>query len=679
MVFFLLEGFCSVGGNVLAAFLLGLGVAIFGFGTLNFPFGFSLGLRSVPYLLVLSTLIWIVIAFAKKRVTLPVFGFLLPVLFSILCSDSILGKFGFYGNTANFVDCFLVGLLVALFFGASSSKYRYQSISKGINFGTLILVQILVSLAFLSHARGRLLFSDDHPSFLYRFLLLAEHFPDIPFYNPDWNMGYLAREFFPSGILNAFFLVSPVIAIFGPETLKEHPQLYSALIPYLFVIIIPLSVYAASKLMRFDGAVSVVAGIFSLAPTVAVFEWVLKYGTIGFCLSAGLIPLTMGLAVRISISDRAPRWWQVFALLVLSFCVFTWSLSFLAFIPVSIYALWRYDYLLRWDRVGKILVFVMLFSIINGPWMTIFVQESNVLGFLKRDQLPGVELTETQSKQESKAHKPAKLDIDKVIAKLRGLLARFNPVILLLGLGGVFLLRRKRSIWVIGSSCLWLFFIAAVGSFIKPQLELHRMSIPASYLLCIPSAAAVVYLLERASLNYNVSGLFWQFFARLVQTLYVSFLLSLLFSPVYVSAINYQNRGTEKFAFSGGDFEGLTAAISRYPKEGRVFFLGFILHELEARTRTSQDGGHVAPIPHLTGREAIASEFYHTRWSAVDPIPEVFRKRGRDGVEEYLDLVNAKLVVTFLPEWSVYCASKPETYRLLWKGHRFFSIREDSV
>ena len=93
---------------------------------------------------------------------------------------------------------------------------------------------------FLSLTQNELLFTDDHPSFLFRLMQLKEFFPGIPFYNPLWNAGVEAREFFPSGILNVFFLFSPLIYSFD---LATHYNQGVAIL--LFMVVPALSGLAA--------------------------------------------------------------------------------------------------------------------------------------------------------------------------------------------------------------------------------------------------------------------------------------------------------------------------------------------------------------------------------------------------------------------------------------------------
>jgi tetratricopeptide (TPR) repeat protein len=77
-------------------------------------------------------------------------------------------------------------------------------------------------------APGGLLFSDDHPSFFYRLSQLHDFFPHIPFYNPMWNGGVEAREFFPSGSLGIYLLFAPLLHFVSGQQAERLGEVGSA-------------------------------------------------------------------------------------------------------------------------------------------------------------------------------------------------------------------------------------------------------------------------------------------------------------------------------------------------------------------------------------------------------------------------------------------------------------------
>ena len=650
--------------------------------------------KLVTRLLSVIWLIWTAAAFIAggKWQVKPVPIVFLAVLLPLLFSDYTSRRFGFWIDSRLGFIAILCGTVFALIYLAKLDENVYRRIRRFINFKFLLFLQVLIAIVFIKHADGRLLFSDDHPSFLYRLQMLAEHFPRIPFYNPEWNGGYLAREFFPSGVLNIFFLSFPIISYFENFSTLEAGKNYTLLIPYLFIFIVPWSVYLSGRILKLGRTTSVVAGIFALGPSLGYFEWLLKYGTLGFCLSAGLIPLCFALAFRLALDRRRPNALHVIGLLLVSFCTLSWTLSFIVLLPLLLVALWNFNITFGRDRASKLLLFVIAFVAFNGPWMLIFIRESNVSKFVQESSLPGTSVKTsrpratileeakrkydralTQSEEEKYKHivstsqSGAKKFAKKSKKRIRALIGKVNPLILLLSVSGFFLIRRRFLRQTLCYTILWLLLIAAIGDEVKPQLELKRMIIPCSLLMCLLSAKSFVYLLRRSLLTWkSKTGMFSK---SLSFTTLVIMLGCLIITPLCVSAM-YLNRSDERYTFEPSDLHELVNAIKTYGGEGRTFFLGFILHELGALNYASQDGGHVAPLTKWSGKPLYASHFYHARWSSVDPIPSWYRRQGKKGIEEFLDLFNVTAVITFKREWRDYCQTS-ENYEEVYFGGRF--------
>ena len=557
-----------------------------------------------------------------------------------------------------------------------------QSLKLFFSLPVLILMQVVLAVIFLHFAGGRLIFNDDHPSFLYRLQLLKEHFPWIPFYNVEWNGGASAREFFPSGVLSVFFSAFPLV-YFSDYGSFDGARAYTLLIPYLFVGLLPLAVYAAALVLRLGRSAAVLAGVFALAPSLALFEWGLKYGTLGFACSAGLMPLLFALAYRLALDESRPRASHLFFLLVVATLCSFWTPSMLAFLPFLFAPLFCWSVL--WARRGMIAAFVLLFLLINGPWIAVFVEESKVTSFIASSSLPGTKVAsfpvEGQAKDgHKKKHASAVKDgrdvkdnhLLKASKKAAALFSKTNPLLLLFFLPGLAAIPDKRLRRLLAATVVWLLLLAVVGEEFRPQLEFRRMGVPASYLLCLIAAA-------------GISGLAFKLHARTCSKggkawcslLVLSFLLgSIVFSP-FVAAAAYRNRTSANFIFSSGLAGNLSKAIAEHGGEGRVFFFGFILHELEAE-KGAQNGGHVAPLALLSRKPLYASQFYHSRWSYVEPIPSEYLRRRAEGIEEFLDLMNVTAVVTFKRDWVKYCTRSPRYVEVFREGRfRVFKRKAD--
>ncbi len=494
---------------------------------------------------------------------------------------------------------------------------------------------ICVAGVYYRVCAGELIFSDDHPSFFYRLQLLTDRFPFIPFYNPQWNGGYSAREFFATGALNIFFFLFPFLKLGS----LNRPENYSLLIGIIPLVILPLSVFASCTVLRLGSVARAVAVVLSLAISLDFFEWFLRYGTLGFLTSLGLIPLVYAFSYRLLLGEEQLGRRGLIALLIVSTLCFFWTLSVAAFVPLGVYSL---AFALRtrsWSRLKMALFFVALFLTLNGAWLMTFVRESKVSRFVSSSHLPGAE-----KKQKSSFVADAK----KSSKKLVELLTKMNPALLFLGVPGLFLLRERRLRIAIALTLFWLLTLAAVGDVLKPQLELRRMSLVAAVILLLPSSVCLEALLSRPKDSFRA-------ISRVMALAVAAGSLGILvLVPLNASAV-YANRSDVLFHFAPRQVSLLADALKRYNSGGRALFLGFILHELGETGPGHQDGGHIAPLALWSERELIASHYFHARWSSIDPIPDSFRARGREGIEEFLDLMNVTEVITFRKEWFAYC------------------------
>lgn len=614
---------------------------------------------------------------------------LVVALIVVLCTDISARRFSFYpGNDARLFILLLGIPLVVLHL----MRFRYEHVGDGIQrFFSLPLViffQILIAVLFIELADGRVLFSDDHPSFWYRLYLLKEQFPQIPFYSPAWEAGYSAREFFASGILNVFFLTYPLWYLdtwfLGTGLLNldltnlKDALVYNYIIIYVFIFLLPLSVYLAAKLFGHSKNVAAIAALLALGPTLGQFEWLLKYGTLGFCCSVGFLPLALSLVYRLAFAPQKPKLVHMLSLLVISFLVVSWSLSVFTFLPVALLGMVFYRETFATKRRSLVIGFAVLFLLVNLPWVKVFVEESKVFSFVNKTALPGAMQDSEDIRKSLKHSISGSLSIDKsrigeakeILRSARQLLAKVNPLLVVLLLPGILLLQDKRKRQLFSTTIAFLLFLAFFGELLKPQLELRRMIIPASYLACIPAAVALLALISNVSSALLEPHRVLKFYEKVsCQVALVIISGMLLFSPITVAAV-FQNRSDEQFRFAPTYLEEMANSIKTHGGSGRVLFLGFVLHEFGAADYRSQDGGHVAILAALSGKPMYAHYYYHSRWQTIDPIPRAFRDRGETGIEEFLDLLNVTAVITSKSEWAKYCR-KRERYSEVEQFDRF--------
>ncbi len=519
----------------------------------------------------------------------------------------------------------------------------------------LLGVQLSLSFLFLRELGGGMIFSDDHPSFLYRFHLLHRAFPFIPLYNTDWNAGLITRELFSSGAQLLWYLGFPFVQLLGRLETPEQATRYSLLIPYLFLILLPWSSYFAARLFDQSRCTAAVSALFTLLPTTMFSEWVLGFGTIAFSSAMALVPLVVALALRVIYRPELSSLRHRLALVAALWICLCWPLSFICFIPVGVALLFQLPGLLRSRMLWQSIWPFLLVALLHLPNAVTLLHGGKVTALLARDSLPGAHQTVSAADREVRS------DIS-----LARMAQRINPVLIIFSLPGLLALRSCRR--TLGATAVWLIAVSIVGIHFKPQLELPRLVIPAAFLLCMPAALGVLQLFHAAVARLQHADA--QPAAKVCAALLVSLAIVSILSAPAAAATAYTNRSSYRFVAAPPLLGNLTRAVREHGGTGRTFISSFILHDFGAADYRSQDGGHVALLPALSGKPFYASHFYHMYWNTVDPIPRSFRDRGRDGIEEFLDLINATAVISFRREWAQYFQKNPR-YREVFNEGRF--------
>jgi hypothetical protein len=590
--------------------------------------------------------------------------------FILLISDYPYRGHSFIGGSSGIFFTLLGGVGA---FALCLKLSGYPLVKKINPLALVIFFQFLTLFSFHQYVGNNLIFSDDHPSFLYRLILLGQHFPNIPFYNPAWNAGYSAREFFPSGILNIYLLLWPAISLLGDLNQLEVAKYYSYFIPFLFVFFAPLMMFLSARLIGLNSLTASIAAILSLAPTFSYFEFLLNYGTLSFCLAAALFPLSLFVAYRILFTDGYKQPALIVLAILVGFLGFTWHLMVIGLIPLALFAFLNFKLVFIPKRVLTIILVTSIVTALHFPSLKVLYQESNLKNLVSQDVLPGSVTNSSAQLRESNATRINGSYLEKIWESIESankmfkmLVNKSNPLLLLLTLPGLLFVSCKKLRWIIFLTLVWLVFLAIFGEQLKPQFELRRMIIPACFLAIIPAAffcySFSSYVISNAKAKSNK--------LRFLNYIAAALLLGGVILAPFNSYRAYGNLSDEKFALAPDYLPGLIDAIKTHGGSGRTFFSGFILHELGAAHYDTQDGGHIAPLATFTGKPMYASHYYHVLWSTVDPIPPKYRKRKVEGIEEFLDLINATAVISFKREWAKYFL-KNSNYQQVFQGGRF--------
>ncbi len=519
---------------------------------------------------------------------------------------------------------------------------------------------VIVFSVFLGEGKGRLLFADDHTAVFYRLALLLDNFPFIPFFNPLWNAGIDARDFFATGVLNIYFLYYPILKLLGPD------GSYSLIVASVVFLLVPLSTYVGSRLHGLPRSDALIAAGLSIASSLLWYRWCLKYGAMGFVVSTALIPLNLGFTALL-LERRELHWWQYAAFLCSLTLMIFWSLSGLVFVPIFLWVVLRDRGVLR---SAKNLCFLAVLLAVNVPWILIFLDSSRVLEFLNQkapslaeqyeaaeeraaNESPGLPEAERKGVHSAAGVKGRAKSISPAasLKSIRNFATNANPLLIFLCVPGILLLRRQTSMTIFILVLPWLVLLGAVFAPTVPQLELERMLVIFGLLLCVPAAVCAGELLRDA--EHGKWG------SMLGAALAFSFILS--GGPVAASIV--KNRSLEHFAWADNTVNDLLRAIEQFGGSGRVVFSGFVLHELSQ--------GHLAPLAFWSTHPLVASSPFHNRWTYTNLVPAPFMKRGDEGIEEYLDLMNGTAVLAHETYWRRYFLERPERYALVWSGGRF--------
>lgn len=638
--------------NARASYLLSLGVALSLYGLL----AKSVSFWSSDYLIskngtalgfwtgvVLSLIAIIFVKGNFKHIELKVSGFASTLLI-VFFSDWLLRGYNLLQGPlirGEIILFFIVSLLLLVrFYKASLTVIA-------------IAAPLLLTFWFFQTSRGELLFTDDHATFLYRLYLLKENFPFIPFFNPQWNGGIDARDFFATGTLNIFSIFAPLIYTFNLE------KAYNVIIAILLFGLLPLSSFFAAKYENLPKPAPAIAAVLALSSSLLWYRWTLRYGTLGFATTAVLMPFNLALISKILDPGRELKVKDVILAFFSISLMLMWTPSGLALSPTILIGAFAIRRLLKKPYILKLVLALIIF---NLPWVMLFWSASNVSTFLQHEK-PLEMITQDRTTDDYKRTKEDKIETHKISKKLeqaglnlpvsvkilREWAVSTNPLLLFLVLPGILLLR-PYSRFVYGAVLGWLIVLGSILVPLKPQLELDRMLVLFAICAVAPVSMAIYKLLTQAKNS-------WACHALAAVTL--SFLLS---GFVSTGAI-VKNRSIVPYFFMQARPKAAIAAIKDNVKEGRLLFSGFMLHHLGS--------AHLAPLPYFTGVPMIASSHVHNLWEYKQVFPHSFISREPEGIFEYLDLYNVSTVIAHEKRWRKFFSKYPDRFELKWQDGPF--------
>lgn len=503
----------------------------------------------------------------------------------------------------------LTALLTPVFFLSRGRAGRWL-------LALLLLAQVICLAQFLASTGGAPLYRDDHPSFMQRLWVLARVFPKLAYYDPFWNGGKAAPYLVITGSI-------PIGAVLWPAwRWGSMLKVYTPALAAYFIVFVPWLAFAGARIARLDRPAALAAALLSLGVSQSWFLWFLHFGTVG---ASSAIPfvLLVCAALYAALSGPGPSWKTGLVLVPAVLLFLAWPPSAIISVPVALAA---FVALFPWNR--RRFVFLALcalaIAVLYLPYLSVTLRYSNVAKF---SQAGGEALRLGEA-------------MDEGLSTLQEQLWQGNPVVLFLGMAGVWFLGRGMGRFY-GVAMILLLLLASFGELWKPQFQLNRAGIPLFFVAVVPAAAWAGRLLDSRSA--------WLAPVRAA-------LFALLMLTSWHAGGYYANKAPAPYRVMTPEIPGLVDWIrANTPENARVLFAGPTVH--------AYGKGHVAFLPILTDREMMACDYYHFMpgHREYEYPPGAFHD-SEESVFRFLDLYNVSHVITYHPRWIRFFDRRPDVY-----------------
>lgn len=480
------------------------------------------------------------------------------------------------------------------------------------------LFSLALCLQRLGHATGwAALYRDDHPSFMYRFWVFAQSFPQLVYYDPFWNGGGIATFLVSTA-------VTPLGLLFWPAWRWLPVQAaYTPVLAAAFLVVLPLMAAASVRLVRGSGAAAWSAATLALAVSQYHFLWFLHFGAVGASFALPFFLMACACLYRVLWLDRTDK--RTAALLIPS------AAFFLAWPPAALLASaaaagavasarrWS------WKKIGFLAACAAILALLVLPFGLALLRHRDPLSF-------------AQAGARSVAL-PAGLR--QGLFQLRDHLVQMHPCLVYFGLLGVWFLPLRGARALFGTAIAVLALFAGWGEVWHPSLQLSRAGIVLAFAAILPAALWIGAWTDAPGPRFAP--------ARAAA-------LALLFLGGYNAARIYGNQGIAPYSTMTEEVREMVTWVRRNtPADGRILFAGPTVH--------GYGRGHVALLPVLTGREMMAVDYFHFSPKRVEyqyP-PRAFRETPED-VYRFIDWYNVSDTLTYHAFWKGFFRSQTNAY-----------------
>lgn len=504
------------------------------------------------------------------------------------------------------------------------------------SFIILFSFQILCLVAFLETTGGSIIYEDDHTSVMYRIWEISRTFPQLTNYSPYWNGGAVTTSGTTTGAVSMGILFWPIWRFF------DISYTYTYIFAIIFILIIPFISALSLKAITKDWTTAWIAGLFSLGVSQYFFLWLLHYGTPAAEMSSALIIPFTCLLYRIVWQEKTV-WWTGLLLIISAFFLVLWPLG----VILALVATFPIILNLRRINTRKILFLGICFLVFCGLYFKMFLTTI-------KPQTLGLVTTK------SSLYDILKL---KIICNgwhyLGALIKEGHPLLIFLGIGGVFFIpSRNMRMWFI-PIIICLALISGWGRELDPKLELNRIAIPLFFVSIVPASIWISNILKINNIRY--------YFMQ-------SILISLLILGGWNCVRIYKNDGLVRYKAIPDEIKELVNWLKQNtPVDGRILMSGLTIH--------GYGHAHVAFLPYLVKREMLASDYFHYSPSIMEPhFPPQEFINNKDDTLGYMELYNVTHIITQEENWEKLFQAMPEKYKreMTISGKTIFSVNRDS-
>jgi hypothetical protein len=399
---------------------------------------------------------------------------------------------------------------------------------------------------------------------------------------------------------------------------------YTPVIGFTFIVLLPWMAAGSARLAGGGRQAALATGVLSLGFCWNFYLYLLNYGTVGSIFNTFFLLPVVALLYRVIWLGKREIW--VGVLLVFS-AVFFLSWPGSAFVAPLVVAGVLFS-AGRWTKetVLFILVCSILILVCLAPAYLELHRHAELAKFAGADGA-------------------VSLDPSWLVhgwRRLQALFRQAHPLVLFLGIGGLFFLREKGWVRLLAPFYVGALLISAWGDEWKPILQLSRTAIPLYLVATLPAGLLCGNILETRGPNWAAAR---------------AAILVLLLAGGLAGTTHYRHfTGATGAIISPVMKELISWVEENTDGESRILFAGKTVHGYGA--------GHVALLPALTGREMMASDYYAFSPKLVEyeyP-PREWRSQGHKGVREFFELFNVGYVITYHDNWKKYFRQRPRRY-----------------